>query len=93
MRGSILFYHDLGPAVPEVPRVLRFQEAALAADIQRSGHPSSPGFLADPLCLVRTRLLCPPILDRHRYDPLRHSSPSACPIASSSISCSTAFHI
>lgn len=34
MRGWILFYHELDPAVPEVPEVLRFQEAALAADIQ-----------------------------------------------------------
>lgn len=34
MRGWILFQHDLDPAIPEVPEVLRFQEAAAPRGIE-----------------------------------------------------------
>jgi gamma-F420-2:alpha-L-glutamate ligase len=34
LRGWILFRHDLDPSISEVPEVLRFQEAAIAAGIQ-----------------------------------------------------------
>jgi len=33
LRGWILFHHELDPAIPEVPEVLRFQEAASAMGI------------------------------------------------------------
>lgn len=33
MRGWILFHHELDPAIPEVPEVFRFQEAASAMGI------------------------------------------------------------
>ncbi|WP_439570922.1 ATP-grasp domain-containing protein [Sphingomonas sp.] len=36
LRGWILFYHDLDPAIPEVPEILRFQESAAAMGIALS---------------------------------------------------------
>lgn len=33
MRGWILFHRELDPALPEVPEIFRFQEAAKAMDV------------------------------------------------------------
>lgn len=36
MRGWILFHQELDPSIPEVPEILRFQEAAADLGIQLS---------------------------------------------------------
>lgn len=42
MRGWILFHHELDPAIPEVPEIFRFQEAAAAMGIMLEVlHPHS----------------------------------------------------
>jgi gamma-F420-2:alpha-L-glutamate ligase len=38
LRGWIIFHHELDPAIPEVPEVLRFQEAASAMGIDLTVH-------------------------------------------------------